>query len=466
MRKITSDRRGILLLLCAVLALGGALSSCTDASAAAAEQAVIEDGESESLVEVLRLTEDIEVGEKITSSKFEKVSLLETEVWVGAIEQPEEAVGKYSLIALEAGDFLIPRYLSDKRVAAEEEKVDVSGVDRGFSSLGYVVVTDYVRANTGADLSYELQKIINTNPQSVIYFPDGEYVISSPIRTHAAGEVSVSLKLSDNAVIKASEDWKDSEAMIRLGGLTQKNDINTPGSNYYLEGGIIDGSGVAKGVSIDHGRETSVRDVTILDTTVGLTVKYGANNGSSDADIENVRIYGNGSVSSVGLLIQGWDNTFTNMRIANVQTGVKIETAANLLRNVHVTYIGSNRINASYSTSVGFLDGGDRNWFDTCTSEGFATGFNIRSNRSILSSCVAKWYDDQNSKQVAIAAGSAWNSVARSCAAYFTADKEYCEYLTVGGGSGKGEIIDPILDVSRVNGELYKSYVKAYAVTE
>ena len=446
----TSAKRGVFLLICIALILSFTLSSCV----------ILDFGaDNGGTVEVLRLTEDISVGEKITSAKFEKVALPEGLVWIGALSDADAVVGKYSRIELGVGDYLIESYLSAEKIEEKKETVDVSGNDRGFSALGYVVMTDHVKANTGADLSREIQKVITQNPKSVIYFPDGEYVISSPIATPADGDLSVALKLSDNAVIKASDDWSDGNAMIRLGGMNERNDINVRGSNYYLEGGIIDGNGKAKGVSIDHGRETSVRDVTIVNTSVGLTVRLGANGGSSDADIENIRIYGNGALSSIGLQIQGWDNTFSNMQIANVQIGVKIETAANLLRDIHVTYVQSGKLETAYRLSIGFLDTGDRNWYDNCTSEGFCTGFEIRSSRSILSSCVAKWYPDQTSKQICLYTPNAWGSVARSCAAYFTAPKENCEYLIEDQSGGKGQIIDPVFDETRVNREDYKAHL-------
>ncbi|MBR2346156.1 MAG: hypothetical protein IKA68_00975 [Clostridia bacterium] len=446
----TSAKRGVFLLISVALILSFTLSSCV----------IIKEGaDTAGTVEVLRLTKDISVGEKITPNKFEKVRVAEELVWIGALSDADAVVGKYSRIELGVGDYLIEGYLSVEKVEENKEKVDVDGNDRGFSALGYVVMTDHVKANTGADLSREIQKVINQNPKSVIYFPDGEYIISSPIATPANGDVSVALKLSDNAVIKASDDWSDSEAMIRLGGMNERNDINVRGSNYYLEGGIIDGNGKAKGISIDHGRETSVRDVTIVNTSTGLLVKNGANSGSSDADIENIRIYGNGALSSVGLQIQGWDNTFSNMQISNVQIGVKIETAANLLRDIHVTYVQSGKLETAYRSSIGFLDTGDRNWYDNCTSEGFSVGFEIRSSRSILSSCVAKWYPDQTSKQICIYTPRAWGSIARSCAAYFTAPKENCEYLVADQGGGKGQIIDPVFDETRVNREDYKSHL-------
>ena len=446
----TSAKRGVFLLISVALILSFTLSSCV----------IIKEGaDTAGTVEVLRVTKDISVGEKITPNKFEKVRVAEELVWIGALSDADAVVGKYSRIELGVGDYLIEGYLSVEKVEENKEKVDVDGNDRGFSALGYVVMTDHVKANTGADLSREIQKVINQNPKSVIYFPDGEYVISSPIATPANGDVSVALKLSDNAVIKASDDWSDSEAMIRLGGMNERNDINVRGSNYYFEGGIIDGNGKAKGISIDHGRETSVRDVTIVNTSTGLLVKNGANSGSSDADIENIRIYGNGALSSVGLQIQGWDNTFSNMQISNVQIGVKIETAANLLRDIHVTYVQSGKLETAYRSSIGFLDTGDRNWYDNCTSEGFSVGFEIRSSRSILSSCVSKWYPDQTSKQICLYTPNAWGSVARSCAAYFTAPKENCEYLVADQGGGKGQIIDPVFDETRVNREDYKSHL-------
>ena len=446
----TSAKRGVFLLISVALILSFTLSSCV----------IIKEGaDTAGTVEVLRVTKDISVGEKITPNKFEKVRVAEELVWIGALSDADAVVGKYSRIELGVGDYLIEGYLSVEKVEENKEKVDVDGNDRGFSAFGYVVMTDHVKANTGADLSREIQKVINQNPKSVIYFPDGEYVISSPIATPANGDVSVALKLSDNAVIKASDDWSDSEAMIRLGGMNERNDINVRGSNYYFEGGIIDGNGKAKGISIDHGRETSVRDVTIVNTSTGLLVKNGANSGSSDADIENIRIYGNGALSSVGLQIQGWDNTFSNMQISNVQIGVKIETAANLLRDIHVTYVQSGKLETAYRSSIGFLDTGDRNWYDNCTSEGFSVGFEIRSSRSILSSCVSKWYPDQTSKQICLYTPNAWGSVARSCAAYFTAPKENCEYLVADQGGGKGQIIDPVFDETRVNREDYKSHL-------
>ena len=143
----------------------------------------------------------------------------------------------------------------------------------------------------------------------------------------------MSLELSNYAVVQAAEDWDSEEAMIRLGGKEPYNSITINGSNYSLSGGVIDGNGRAKAVSIDSGRETAVRNVSIKHAKVGIHIKHGANSGSSDADISSVNIVGTGGTDSVGVLVEGYDNTFTNMRIANVFIGVDLRSAGNSLRN-------------------------------------------------------------------------------------------------------------------------------------
>ncbi len=79
------------------------------------------------------------------------------------------------------------------------------------------------------DMTYEIQKMIDDNPHRTIFFPDGIYPISSPILTPADPAKSVSLLLSDFAVIQAAEGWQSDEAMIRLGGKDPYNSITING---------------------------------------------------------------------------------------------------------------------------------------------------------------------------------------------------------------------------------------------
>ncbi len=275
---------------------------------------------------------------------------------------------------------------------------------------GFVVVTDHIKAKewSSGDVSDALQRIIDENPNRTIFFPDGEYPISKPILTPADPEKSVSLELSAYAIIRAAKEWAHEEAMIRLGGKCKANNITKPGSNYYLAGGIIDCMGVAKGISIDSGRETVVRDCSIKNTILGLHVRHGANSGSSDCDISGLNIVGCKSGKPVGVLVEGYDNTFTNIRIGGVHTGFIIRSGANCLRNVHPLYYGKN---PGYETSCGFVDEEGNNFYDFCYSDEFATAFLIkRSKYSTYTNCFAYWYSKRGSKHLAFRSEGKFNS--------------------------------------------------------
>ena len=153
------------------------------------------------------------------------------------------------------------------------------------NKMGYLIATDHLPNDGTADISDALQRLIDDNPNRTIFFPDGVYLLSKPVLTPADPQRSVDLQLSNYAILRASESWSNTEAMIRLGAAHPANNIYIPGSNYGLCGGVIDGNGRAKAVSIDGGRETYIRNTNIKNAVIGVHIKYGANNGSSDCDI-------------------------------------------------------------------------------------------------------------------------------------------------------------------------------------
>ena len=265
-----------------------------------------------------------------------------------------------------------------------------------------ISVSDYVAPSCGKEVSDILQKVIDENPNRTIYFPDGEYLISKSLLTPADPQKSVSLKLDDFAVIRATDNWAGDEAMIRLGGKDEANNITTPGSNYGIEGGIIDCRGIAKGISIDSGRETFIRNLSIKSAVVGIHVKYGANWGSSDADVFGVNITGNGTREALGLLVEGLDNTFTNMRIGHVFTGVELRSGGNALRNVHPLYNIEPTSYPYYDECVGFkMIKGLTNWFENCYSDQFATGFRTYNGGGYFTNCYSFWYSGKENRHVA-----------------------------------------------------------------
>lgn len=327
------------------------------------------------------------------------------------------------------------------------------------SALGYVIVTDYLEANTGEDLSDEIQQIINDNPNRTIYFPDGEYILAKPIATSGNPVNSVSLHLSNYATLKAADNWSDSEAMVRLGAAEPYNDIYTNGSNYYFYGGIVDGSGVANGIAIESGRETSIRNVSIKHTKIGLHIKSGANSGSSDADIDTVNIVGNYAKDSIGVLVVGYDNTLTNMRIAGVQVGVRLTGGGNFMRNLHPLFVYKG--NLTNAGSIGFDDQSGGNWYDFCYSDEFEVGFKMKgSTLSMYDTCFCYWYSQRGTKQIGFYTTGKFNSVITNSKinlAYSALDCAYIKVTTAGGG---GKINNPIVNVNNSDDKSYADYLQ------
>ena len=334
---------------------------------------------------------------------------------------------------------------------------------KSMAELGYVVVTDYVEANTGVDVSDALQKIIDENPHRTIYFPDGEYILAKPICTPANGANAVALELSKFATLKAADGWDCGEAIVRLGAAEPFNNIRVNGSNYGIYGGIIDGNGVANGVSIDSGRETVIEKVSIKNTFIGIHVKHGANGNSSDADILNVNIVGNCKKGSIGVLIEGSDNSFTNMRIAGVQFGFKILASSQLLKNIHPLYTFRDDLadDEVYKESCGFWDD---TWthgiYNSCYSDQFAVGFRMRDGaRQIYTDCICYWYSGKGGKAVGFHCDGRFNSVLRSCNVFDRHECEFKAYLTETQEGGQGTISYPLVLPEQMTDHTYKKYL-------
>ena len=272
-----------------------------------------------------------------------------------------------------------------------------------------VNIMDYI-ANIKGDVASDIQRAIDENPNRVIYFPDGIYKISTPILTPANPYKSVSLELSNYAVIQPTEKWNSDNAMICLGGKDPYNTILVPGSNYYFSGGVIDCLGKASGISVDSGRETLIKNTAIKNAQIGLHIKKGLNGGSSDCDILDVNITGNMNKNSIGILLEGHDNTITNVRIYRMQTGVMISSGSNILRNVHPLYGSTD--DTLYASGCAFIDKYGNNWYDFCYSDQYAIGFRIESGVSIYNDCFSYWYSNRGEKHICFQSVGAFNSIA------------------------------------------------------
>ena len=251
----------------------------------------------------------------------------------------------------------------------------------------YVVATDYVRADGRTDVADRLQKIIDDNPNRTIFFPDGVYMISHSLLTPADPTKAVHLVFANFAVLKATDDWQGG-ALVRLGGKDPYNTTRINGSNYGIEGGIFDGSDIADGITIESGRETRIDHASIKHVVTGLHILFGANSGSSDSDIVDCNIVGSGKPGSVGILVEGYDNTLSNIRLNGFCTGVHLKSGGNSLKNIHPL------TGADYPNSCGFRIEDSNNWLDYCYADHFAEGFHLGEGVVCnFSFCWVWWYN-------------------------------------------------------------------------
>ena len=336
-------------------------------------------------------------------------------------------------------------------------------------NLGYVVITDYVKANTGLDVSSEIQKVIDENPHKTIYFPDGEYILAKPICTPADPRIAVSLELSCFATLKASDDWDDEEAMVRMGGIHPYNSISINGSNYHFKGGIVDGNGRAKGISVDSGRETLISHVSIKHTSIGIHIKRGANGGSSDCDIEMVNVVGNNNPDSIGVLLEGYDNTIRNMRIASIQTGILLKSAGNSLRDIHPLFIYGGGIDPKtgeqvfidQSKSIAFDDQSwGNNWYSYCYGDELATGFRFKGGATpIFQHCFVMWYSNRGVKAVGFECEGKFCASINNPNVAFRGDMTGRALLTTTEEGGLGVVENPVINPANCDDDTYKAYL-------
>ena len=464
----------IAILICLCVALSSFLVGCnsqnesteqptsapTEAATEAATDIKIENDvepEEDNKVEVVRLMRDVQMGTQLAAEHLITNYMEPERVPTDAITDYDAVIGKYVTSDLKAGAYFYIDNISITKVDFIPEAADPPAEDEA-RKLGYLIITDYVDVNAGGNLAAAINKVILDNPNRTIFFPDGEYLLTESIMTPANPVNSVSLYLSNYAVIKASPDWSSEEALIRLGAAEPYNDIYTNGSNYYLQGGIIDGNFVANGVSIDSGRETSVRFVSIKHTKIGLYIKTGANGGSSDSDIDTVNITGTNEIDSIGVLVEGYDNTISNMRIASVQIGLKILSGGNILRNLHPLQTWGN-IKYDYKDSIGFWDLGGTNFYDYCYSDNFAVGFRITSSsRAVFDTCFCFWYSSNGDKQIGFSSDGQFNAVITTTRISVRSDCNNTAYLQVGQDGGKGAIEYPICNDGLMTDKTYKKY--------
>ena len=461
--KIRNYKKLLSVLLCAVMVFSVlVMASCNNESEAATEAEQTKETEAPvAMVEVLRFAKSVKAGTVIAEGDVELVSLRAVDVPINAMTDKTAVVGKYATSDLFKGDFIFPIKLSATPIVSNDNVVD----DGAEEEIAYTLITKYASLVTDGDYTAAIKKAIEENPTATIYFPDGNYNISDTIVISADPAKSVSIRLANYATIKAV-NWADkTQPMLRIGveeeGATPSEDIFDV-RNVYVSGGVFDGAGIASGISLEGGKDITLSNITIRKTFYGLDIKKAPNElGANNADIENVNIIGTAEAGSIGLIVSGTYNTLTNMKISDVQYGMKCtETGSNnIFRSIMAVGTALTGID-----NAGFWDLSDGNQYDICYSDQFATGFLISERaRSIYNGCAVSWWSADNDYHVGFRAEGKLNSSILYSKVYHDHTVATDAYLIVPTDGGEGIVQYPI---SQIVSTEYDAVLNKYCKTD
>lgn len=446
----------ILLCLCTLTLM---LVSCNPEESANNKKDDNEVGTKVETVETLRFAKNVKEGEPITGDVIEVVSLRKTDIPINAISDKNIVVGKYAVSDMFKGDFVFPAKLS-------AEPVSVGGGDSAgvLDKIDYTLITKYASLVNNGDYTLAIKKAIEDNPNATIYFPDGDYAISDTIVISADAKIGVSFRLANYATIKAV-NWADKTVpMIRIGveseDYEQENVYDV--RNTYIMGGVIDAAGIASGISVEGGKDITLSNITVKNAYCGLDIKCAANeSGAICVDIENVNVIGTGEVGSVGVNVSGSYNTFTNMKISDVQYGVKCnETGSNNFFK-SIMAIGTG---LKGTDNAGFLELSDGNQYDICYSDQFANGFIINErSKSVFDGCNVSWWSADNDYHVGFYAQGKFNSTILYSKVSHNHTVATDAYIIVETEGGSGNVQYPIKQIVSTQ---YDSVLDEYCKTD
>ena len=462
-------------------------------------------------VEIVVMAKDVKKGEKVASSSVKMVAVKSVNSPSNAIKNTADVVGKYAAEDLNADEYVYAEQVSKTPVNKSSKDPLVQKI--GKSNADFVLVSDYVRPDTGKDVVEYLQELINVNAHKTLFFPDGEYIISHSLVTAPNPSMAVSLVFAEGSVLKAANNWEDTivegyvhenarcsswndttctepqsdrhnitkndtrfylSALICLGQKDwgrstagQYNDSSddnaTFGGYYSITGGTFDGNYVADGISFDSGRETVIRNVTIKNAKhIGFATKRGIHNVSSDVTVEDMTIIGSGMKGTVGLDIIGYDSYYLDVNIYDCQIGLITRSGGNIFKNIRVYNADTEKnadMNSSYGSTVGIQDDTGGNHYFSCYVENYATAYRLSGGTTIFDSLTAAWTDNSFKTQTAFNITTGMTGALSSCKAYFCGTSATCTFFK--GSVAGGAIVAPMFNSGLVDGGTgYQAYIK------
>ena len=242
-----------------------------------------------------------------------------------------------------------------------------------------------------------IQYCVDTFPHHTIYFPDGEYKVSSPITVKIGNEYQVNFLLENNAKIGAYEAVAH---LMVIGENTGTYNRYSEGNILTVNGGLFDGTNVSGSLicTTNMRKQTRLQNINMIHvSTIGIEIaRLEGSSVSSDSMIENINISGScADDGSIGMKLEGTDNDINNIRISGCMTAFYIRGGGNKISTVHALASIENGTDAEYNKTICFhLPGGGFNDFVNVYSDTFAKVFYLDADGQIVncSNLMAYWY--------------------------------------------------------------------------
>lgn len=180
-------------------------------------------------------------------------------------------------------------------------------------------LADYPRLAGEADDTARIRRAVADCADRVLYFPAGEYAVS--------GTVSVtnlcSLLLHKSAVIRAAAAMK---FVVDYDASLQGRAAGGEDFGLFIQGGVIDGDGLASCLAVSSFHHFTLRDMTFRNgLRYGLRVQE---HGHSSYELVANNLYGRclkpGLAGNIGISVNGGDSHYTDCILVDYTVGIEV----------------------------------------------------------------------------------------------------------------------------------------------
>lgn len=191
----------------------------------------------------------------------------------------------------------------DARITANENAITTKADKNAIDPIYANITTDNAEDNTTAFNNFA------TTKNSIVFGYSGEYNFTD--------------------LIFGNQDFIDFNGSIINANSITINKKNLKANKVIIKNGFLN---LTNGITINDTYNVSIEDCIINTTGNGITIN---NSESSDAFINNCLIENKISNSATGIITNGDDNKFSNLRIYGYKIGIDHKNKNNFLENVH-----------------------------------------------------------------------------------------------------------------------------------